>query len=80
MAKRTRLFERYVDTGIMSMAELSRVSGYRHEHLSRVRHGRLPITPGFVARMCLALHAPESVLFYDDEEAGTVAARDRASA
>ena len=70
MAIRTRVFEKYVDTGVMSQVELARVLGMTPEHVSRLRHGRYQITEGFIARVCLALHAPRDLLFYDDDPGG----------
>ena len=74
MVIKTRLFERYVDTGLMTQRELAQTLGMSHEHLSRLKHGRYNITPGFIARVCMALHAPRELLFVEEEpEAGTVA-------
>ena len=70
MATKTRLFERYIDTGVMSQVELARALGMSPEHISRLRHGRYQITEGFIARVCLALHAPRDLLFYDDDPGG----------
>ena len=78
---KTRLFEKYVDSGLMTQRQLADTLGFSEEHLSRIKHGRIRIQEGFVARVCMTLHVPRDFLFYrDDEEAGTVAARDRASA
>lgn len=60
---RTRLFEKYTDSGLMTQRELARLIGISEEHLSRVRSGKVPISEGFIARACLALHAPRELLF-----------------
>lgn len=76
---KTRLFERYVDTGLMTQRQLAETLGMSEEHISRLKHGRYNITPGFIARVCMALHAPRELLFTeDDTEAGPVATAPRA--
>jgi transcriptional regulator with XRE-family HTH domain len=60
---RTRLFEKYTDSGLMTQRELARLIGISEEHLSRIRQGKVPISEGFIARVCMALHAPRELLF-----------------
>ncbi|MHB8409856.1 MAG: helix-turn-helix domain-containing protein [Acidiferrobacterales bacterium] len=74
---RTALFEKYIDSGLMSQKELARLIGMSEENLSRIRTGRVSISEGFVARVCLALHAPRELLFFE-EEAEAVAGHRRA--
>jgi len=70
VAIKTRLFAKYVDSGVMTQAELAALLNTAPEHLSRIKTGRRQITEGFIARVCLALHAPRDLLFYDDDPGG----------
>lgn len=71
---RTLLFEKYIETSIMTMRELAEVLGYTPEYLSLVRHGHFPLTGSFIARACLRLGEPINALFLSDvpEDSGTL--------
>lgn len=71
MAIRTRLFERYVETGVMTQKEIARLTGFSEEYISMVRRGKKPITPGFIARICMGLNAPRDLLFYENNGAAS---------
>ena len=64
---KTTLFRRYVETGEYTMAALARALGYSPEYLSRIRHGKAPVTDSFVGRVCRRLAVPREQLF---EEGG----------
>ena len=63
---RTRLFEKYVEAGILTMKELAELLGYTPEYLSLIKHGHMPITDGFIGRTCLRLGHRPADLFFDD--------------
>lgn len=71
---KTRLFERFVDSGEMTQRALCERLGMTETHLSRIRHGKQEITRSFIDRACLTFGLPADALFFDDdrEEAGTV--------
>ena len=63
---RTTLFEKYVDSGQMTMTELARRVGYTPVYLSWIRHGHRPVTEAFIARVCLRLGRDIGDLFFED--------------
>lgn len=67
---RTRLFAIADERGIR-YKWLAQQMGYTQEYLSRVKHGRGPITEEFRRRACLVFSdVPETTLFFvaDDEQ------------
>lgn len=72
---RTSLFQKYTESGLMTQRELAALIGMSEENLSRIRTGKVAISEGFIARVCLALHAPRELLF--SEEVATSAEQRR---
>ena len=65
---KTRVFELYVDDGPYNMVALAEKLGYTVWHLSRIRHGHVPVAEQFIARCCLRPgHDKISELFYLEE-------------
>ena len=63
---RTLLFEKYIESNIMTMRELAARLGYSAEYLSRIRHGHVPIKTEFVGRVCVRLGHDIGDLFLPD--------------
>ncbi len=64
---KTSLFDWAYHQGL-SLGQLSEMTGYTREHLSRIKHGRWPITEQFVARIVLRLGDWAREMFYDEDE------------
>ena len=64
---KTRVFELYVETNTYSMAELAELLGYAPSYLSRIRHGRAPVSNSFITRCCMKLGHSIQELFYEEE-------------
>jgi len=69
---KTLLFEKYIETNMMTMRELASKLGYTPEYLSLIRHGHFPLTESFIARACIRLEQDIGDLFLPDtpEEMG----------
>jgi hypothetical protein len=53
--------------------------GISEHHLSRVGHGRLPISSAFVEAACRVLQLPPSALFFTDAPAAAPATTERSA-
>lgn len=45
---------------------LHKTTGYSKDHLGRVANGKIPLTRGFVDRVCYSLNRPAEELFLPD--------------
>jgi len=49
---KTRLFE-WAEKEGLTMQELAQITGYSRFHLSKIKHGKYPLTEAFVAKIVL---------------------------